>query len=97
MKRRVVVTGVTRGLGRVMAERLISLGHHVVGCGRGARHVEELTERHPSHDFATVDVADARHRMTYAGRTYYFCSPGCLASFQADPDRYAVSATKTGQ
>jgi xanthine dehydrogenase accessory factor len=44
-----------------------------------------------------VDVADARHRTTYAGRTYSFCSPGCLASFEADPDRYAVSATKTGQ
>jgi xanthine dehydrogenase accessory factor len=45
----------------------------------------------------TVDVADARHRTTYEGRTYYFCSPGCLASFEADPARYAVSATKTGQ
>jgi Cu+-exporting ATPase len=45
----------------------------------------------------TVDVTNARHRTTYEGRTYYFCSPGCLASFEADPDRYAVSATKTGQ
>jgi xanthine dehydrogenase accessory factor len=45
----------------------------------------------------TVDVADARHRTTYEGRTYYFCSPGCLATFEADPARYAVSATKTGQ
>jgi xanthine dehydrogenase accessory factor len=45
----------------------------------------------------TVDVADAHHRTTYEGRTYYFCSPGCLGSFEADPDRYAVSATKTGQ
>ena len=59
MKRRVVVTGATRGLGRAMAERFVALGHHVIGCGRGARHVEELTKRHPAHDFAVVDVADA--------------------------------------
>jgi xanthine dehydrogenase accessory factor len=45
----------------------------------------------------TVDVADARHRTTFEGRTYYFCSPGCLASFGSDPARYAVSATNTGQ
>jgi xanthine dehydrogenase accessory factor len=45
----------------------------------------------------TVDVAEARHRTTYEGRTYYFCSAGCLASFEADPARYTVSATNTGQ
>jgi xanthine dehydrogenase accessory factor len=37
----------------------------------------------------TVDVADARYRTVYEGRTYYFCSAGCLESFEADPSRYA--------
>ncbi len=36
----------------------------------------------------TVDVADARHRATHEGRTYYFCSAGCLDSFETDPARY---------
>lgn len=66
MKRRVVLTGATRGLGRAMAERFIALGHHVIGCGRGAKHVEELTKRHPSHAFATVDVADAARVKAWA-------------------------------
>ena len=26
----------------------------------------------------TVDVADARYRTVHDGRTYYFCSAGCL-------------------
>jgi xanthine dehydrogenase accessory factor len=45
----------------------------------------------------TVEVSDARYRTTFEGRTYYFCSAGCLASFEEDPTRYAVSATNTGQ
>ena len=45
----------------------------------------------------TVDVADARFRTTHEGRTYYFCSAGCMATFEADPVAYAVSATNTGQ
>src|SRR5262245_1431687 len=58
-KRRVVITGATRGLGRAMADRLIALGHTVAGCGRSAAHIDELRRRHPApHDFAVVDVAD---------------------------------------
>jgi xanthine dehydrogenase accessory factor len=45
----------------------------------------------------SVDVADARHRTSFEGHTYYFCSAGCQATFEGDPARYAVSATNTGQ
>src|SRR5579872_6410820 len=27
-------------------------------------------------------------RTEYHGQTYYFCAPGCLAKFQADPERF---------
>jgi xanthine dehydrogenase accessory factor len=60
----------------------------------------EHTERHEEVDPVcgmTVDVADARFRSTHEGRTYYFCSAGCLATFEANPVAYAVSATNTGQ
>jgi xanthine dehydrogenase accessory factor len=36
----------------------------------------------------TVDVAEARFRTVHDGQTYYFCSAGCLASFQAEPAKY---------
>jgi len=61
---------------------------------------EEPTSRHEEIDLVcgmTVDVADARYRTTFDGRTYYFCSAGCMERFSADPAAYAVSATKTGQ
>ena len=38
----------------------------------------------------TVDVTDARFRTVHDGRTYYFCSAGCLESFESDPARYAT-------
>ncbi len=39
----------------------------------------------------TVDVADARFRTVVEGKTYYFCSAGCLEAFEADPARYGVA------
>ncbi len=28
----------------------------------------------------------------YAGKTYYFCAPGCKKQFDQDPERYASKA-----
>lgn len=53
----IVITGVTRGLGRALAEWYIAHGHTVAGCGRSAE-IVELRFTHPApHDFASVDVA----------------------------------------
>lgn len=56
--RRIVLTGVTRGLGRVLTERLIAEGHRVAGCGRNEEHINSLQRHHPAHRFSMVDVAD---------------------------------------
>jgi Cu+-exporting ATPase len=36
----------------------------------------------------TVDPATAHGPVTHDGTDYYFCNPGCLSKFQADPGRY---------
>lgn len=55
----VLVTGVTRGLGRAMANRLIEAGQTVVGCGTSADRIADLQREHPApHQFSVVDVAD---------------------------------------
>lgn len=65
----VVVTGVTRGLGRAMTARLAEAGHTVLGCGRTPSVVDELRDLYPApHDFATVDVADADQVDAWAER-----------------------------
>jgi NAD(P)-dependent dehydrogenase (short-subunit alcohol dehydrogenase family) len=57
--RRVLITGVGRGLGLVMTEKFIELGHTVVGCSRQKAHVAALTKRFGEpHRFDVCDVAD---------------------------------------
>jgi NAD(P)-dependent dehydrogenase (short-subunit alcohol dehydrogenase family) len=56
--RRVVITGVSRGLGRAMAEEFVRRGHAVAGCCRSRESVADLARRFgPSHRFNVVDVA----------------------------------------
>jgi len=35
-----------------------------------------------------VDPKSASATYEYKGQTYYFCSPGCKAAFQKDPEKY---------
>ena len=52
-------------------------------------------ERHEAIDPVcgmTVDIASARFVTTHAGRTYYFCSAGCLDRFVAAPADFETVA-----
>ncbi len=35
-----------------------------------------------------VDPKTAAGSSEYKGKTYYFCAPGCKASFDKDPEKY---------
>ena len=57
--RKIVVTGVTKGLGRAMVDGLIAAGHHVAGCGRSADRIDALAETYAApHRFDVVDVTN---------------------------------------
>ncbi len=54
----ILITGVSRGLGRAMTEEFIRLGQTVLGCGRSPDEIARLQKQFCSpHDFAVVDVA----------------------------------------
>lgn len=58
-QRRIVVTGVNRGLGRAMLAGFARLGHTIVGCARSAASIATLRAEFPSpHRFGAVDVTD---------------------------------------
>lgn len=53
-----MITGVTRGLGRALAEEFIRGGHTVIGCGRSGEPIFDLRMTYQApHDFSVVDVA----------------------------------------
>ena len=60
MSRKIVITGVTQGLGKALAMGLMQAGHTVWGCGRTTKAIDDLAQECPApHDFAVVDIAQA--------------------------------------
>lgn len=43
-----------------------------------------------------VDEQTAQWTSEYQGKTYYFCAPGCKASFDKDPEKYLNGGEHTG-
>lgn len=65
----VLITGVSRGLGRAMTEEFIRLGHAVIGCARSVEVVAGLKKQFPPpHDFAVVDVSSDDQVAAWAGQ-----------------------------
>ncbi len=55
----ILITGVSRGLGRALTEEFIRLGHVVIGCGRSEKEIAQLQKQFPlPNDFSVVNVAD---------------------------------------
>lgn len=59
MGKTIVITGVSRGLGRALTENFIDLGHRVIGCARSEEAIANLQKKYGTpHDFTSLDVAD---------------------------------------
>ena len=67
MPKLIVITGVTRGLGRAMAEEFARLGHTIAGCGRSERDLGQLRDKLKApHRFAAVDVTSDEQVAAWA-------------------------------
>lgn len=55
----ILITGISRGIGRAMAEEFIRLGHTVIGCGRSEKEIASLQKQFSApNNFSVVNVAD---------------------------------------
>jgi NADP-dependent 3-hydroxy acid dehydrogenase YdfG len=69
MKKLVVITGSSRGLGLAMTETFIQAGHTVIACARSETAIKTLRQRFGlPHDFAVVDVAEDQQVADWAKR-----------------------------
>ena len=67
--KRIVLTGVSRGLGLAMAEGFLQRGHIVAGCARSKQKVDRLRRRFRSpNSFEVVDVSREEEVAAWAGR-----------------------------
>jgi len=65
--RLILITGVTRGLGRAMADEFVRQGHTVLGCGRSSKEIDKLRKAAGEpHDFYPVNVASDDEVKTWA-------------------------------
>jgi NAD(P)-dependent dehydrogenase (short-subunit alcohol dehydrogenase family) len=72
----VVITGVSRGLGRAMAHQFARLGHVVIGCARSSAGIARLrAELGKPHRFAVVDVTRDTQVKAWAEKTLAAVGP----------------------
>ncbi|MFP6669944.1 MAG: SDR family NAD(P)-dependent oxidoreductase, partial [Pirellulaceae bacterium] len=65
--RHIVITGVSRGLGRALVSGMIAGGHRVSGCARSVQSIDDLQNEFPgSHHFAALDVSQADQVESWA-------------------------------
>jgi len=68
-RKTILITGVTRGLGRAMVDEFVRHGHTVLGCGRSQKGIEQLRRQIGSqNDFSVVDVASDDAVKAWASR-----------------------------
>ncbi|NET43536.1 SDR family oxidoreductase [Okeania sp. SIO2B3] len=76
MKKVIVITGISRGLGKAMTDEFIRLGHTIIGCARSASAVETLTTKYGNpHQFTCVNVADEKSVREWTAKTLGNYSP----------------------
>ena len=63
----IVITGVTKGLGRALTEEYIHLGHNTIGCGRSIDSIKSMSNYYKKNaDFQVVDISNHNQVHTWA-------------------------------
>lgn len=66
MRKTVVITGVSKGLGLAMTEQFIKQQHTVIGCARSPQVIERLQQFGSPHNFSVVDVSKEQQVKDWA-------------------------------
>lgn len=69
MGKRIVITGVSRGLGRAMCDVLAADDHTIIGCSRSQEQIDALQKEFGlAHSFSVIDVADVEQVDAWSDR-----------------------------
>ncbi len=71
MEKRILITGVSKGLGLALTELFIQSGHTVLGCARSPEAIHHLQSKFGApHNFAMVDVSDPVQVQLWCDRLF---------------------------
>jgi NAD(P)-dependent dehydrogenase (short-subunit alcohol dehydrogenase family) len=88
--KRIVITGVSRGLGRALVDGFIARGHVVFGCARSTEAIAELRRRYPQpNGFTVVDVTRDDDVQVWAAEVLQGGPPDLLVNNAATINRNA--------
>ncbi len=88
--KRIVITGVSRGLGKSLVDGFVARGHVVFGCARSAKALAELRRRYPQpNGFTTVDVTSDDQVKAWAVEVLRGDPPDLLVNNAATINRNA--------
>ncbi|MGF1536473.1 MAG: SDR family oxidoreductase [Elainellaceae cyanobacterium] len=71
----ILITGVSKGLGRAMVSGFAQAGHRITGCARSEGAIAALRQEFPDHHFAAVDVAEDRDVAAWAAQVLADAAP----------------------
>ena len=87
---RIVITGVSRGLGRALVDGFIARGHVVFGCARSTEAIAELRRRYPQpNGFTVVDVTRDDDVQVWAAEVLQGGPPDLMVNNAATINRNA--------
>ena len=70
MNKHVVISGVSKGIGRALTLELLKLGHCITGCARNVASIEELNDLAGNKGyFEVIDVVDSEAVQQWAGKS----------------------------
>ena len=65
IKKNIIITGITKGIGLAIAKKFLQNNFHVIGCSSQLENVQNLKTEFPEMELYTVDMKNEQEIKTF--------------------------------